>query len=276
MSQFRDKVAVITGAASGIGLSLARALLHEGARVVLADLNQPGLEAAEKLLAQPGRTVSVVTDVSRLEQVEALAQRAQEVFGSVQMLFNNAGVTGGGDAWSTSPLDWHWILGVNLHGVIHGLQSFVPAMLAQNSACYIVNTASAISLLGDHPSAPYQVSKHAVLSLSENLRASLKGSQVQVSCLIPGGVRTGLLDCQQGRPEPLVPGSVEELRWKRHRRRMSLRLDLGMEPDEVAGLVLQALREGRFLIQTHPELTPFFRQRFENLLGDPVTPARPE
>lgn len=273
MEEFRDKVAVITGAASGIGLSLASALLNEGARVVLADINQPGLEAAEKLLARPGQVVSVVTDVSRLEQVEALARRAQEVFGSVQMLFNNAGVTGGADAWSTSPLDWQWVLSVNLHGVIHGLQCFVPAMLAQNTACYIVNTASAISLLGDHPSAPYQVSKHAVMSLSENLRASLKGSQVQVACLIPGGVRTGLLDCQQWRPEPMSPGSAEELHWKRHRRRMSLRLDLGMEPDEVARLVLVALREGRFLIQTHPELTPFFRQRFEELLGEA---ARPE
>ncbi len=170
MKDFAGKVAVVTGAASGIGYALAERCVREGMKVVLADIEEPALaESARKLGAAGGTVVAVRTDVAQATDIEALARRTLEAFGAVHLLCNNAGVGAGGTVWESTLADWEWVLGVNLWGVIHGVRTFVPIMLGQNTEGHIVNTASVAGLLAYHPSASYQVTKHAVVALSDPL-----------------------------------------------------------------------------------------------------------
>jgi NAD(P)-dependent dehydrogenase (short-subunit alcohol dehydrogenase family) len=203
MREFTGKVAVITGAASGIGRGLAQRCVEEGMRVVLADIEAPALAQAEAELRGAGATVlAVPTDVAQARAVEALAERTMQTFGAVHLLCNNAGVGAGGSIWESSLDDWEWVLGVNLWGVIHGVRSFVPLMLAQDTACHVVNTASIAGLLSYHPSASYQVTKHAAVALSEHLYHSLaeRQAKIGVSVLCPGWVRTRILESARNRP----------------------------------------------------------------------------
>ena len=202
MKEFKGKVAVITGAASGIGLAIARRCVREGMRVVLADVEQSALEQAEKSLTAMGGVVKpVLTDVSKPEQVEALAKEAVKAFGAVHLLFNNAGVGAGASIWETSLADWEWVIGVNLWGVLHGIRVFVPIMLDQDTDCYIVNTASVAGLLNHNFCASYQVTKHAVVALSEHLYLTLtqQGSKIKTSVLCPGFVRTRIISSSRNR-----------------------------------------------------------------------------
>jgi NAD(P)-dependent dehydrogenase (short-subunit alcohol dehydrogenase family) len=206
MKEFKDKVAVITGAASGIGRALAERCAHEGMKVVLADVDVDALTATEAALNATGAPVlAVVTDVSKAQDVDALAQRTLSAFGGVHLLCNNACVWAGISAWDTSLSDWEWVLGVNLWGVIHGVHAFVPVMLAQGTAGHIVNTASMAGLLTGRGPAVYRVSKHAVVALSEMLYHQLaqRGAHVKVSVLCPGGVDTQILDAARHRPAHL-------------------------------------------------------------------------
>jgi NADP-dependent 3-hydroxy acid dehydrogenase YdfG len=177
MKEFKDKVAVITGSASGIGLGIARRAVKEGMKVVLAEV------------------ISVVTDVSKLDNIENLAQKAVKTFGEVHLLCNNAGVVAPGALWECVYSDWQWVIGVNLWGVINGIQTFIPIMLQQDNECHIVNTSSMAGILhGDPVLGIYAVSKQAVVALSESLRASfvnpLFRSKIGVSVLLPGVVNT--------------------------------------------------------------------------------------
>ena len=167
VKDFKDKVAVVTGAASGIGRALAERCAQEGMKVVLAGINAENLKKTEQVLRAEGAIVlSVPTDVAKLADIEALAQKTLSAFGAVHLLFNNAGVGAGSTIWESSLADWQWVMGVNLWGVIFGLRIFVPIMLAQDTECHIVNTASIVGLMPPfHPFAPYQVSKHAVVAL---------------------------------------------------------------------------------------------------------------
>ena len=195
MKEFKGKVAVITGAASGIGRGIAERCVREGMKVVLADIDRVTLTTAETELKTAGGTVlGVRTDVSKRREVELLARQTLDAFGQVHVLFNNAGVAAGGTPWEATWNDWEWVIGVNLWGVIHGVKVFTPLMLSQNTECHIINTSSAAGLIVGGASAPYAVTKHAVVALSESLYLTLQqqNSLIKVSVLCPGLVRSKL------------------------------------------------------------------------------------
>jgi len=280
MKDFNSKVAVITGAASGIGRALAERCARLGMKVVLADVEPGALAEVEAdLQARDGTVLAVRTDVSQAKDVEALAQKALTAFGAVHLLCNNAGVATSGTAvWESSLTDWEWVMGVNLWGVIHGVRSFVPIMLAQNTQCHIVNTASLSGLISFPGGSVYAVTKHGVVTLSESLQHELaeRGGKVKVSVLCPGLVKTRILDCARNRPERLAAtapmGPVEAAGWETLREQMQT----AMPPEQVADAVFQAIREERFYILTHPEGKDWIRTRMEDILQErnptPLTP----
>jgi NAD(P)-dependent dehydrogenase (short-subunit alcohol dehydrogenase family) len=259
------RVAVVTGAASGIGLALSRRLSAEGLRVVMADVDGPLLERAAARLEAGGREVlPVTTDVSRPEQVDALRDRALAAFGAVHVVCNNAGValSGGATVWETTPAEWEWVLGVNLWGVINGVRTFVPLLLDQGAG-HIVNTASIAGLTSATLGA-YSVTKHAVVALSESLSVQLRarGDGVGVSVLCPGWVRTNIMRGGSGE------GRAGGMRLAREMARSAI------APDVVAGVALDAIRARRFYVLTHPELSDGIVRRAEAILaGDPPEPA---
>jgi len=279
MKTFKDKVAVVTGAASGIGRGMAERCVQEGMRVVLADIESTALDRAQaELRAAGGEVLAVRTDVSKLEEVQRLAGETLKKFGGVHLLVNNAGVGAGRPIWETTHRDWEWVLGVNLWGVIHGVRTFVPIMLAQGDEGHVVNTASIEGLWSRPRSGPYQVSKHAVVCLSEVLHHDLVESQakVRVSVLCPGAVDTGIVDSWRNRPPELAnaPEDIPILTPAMQERVRLFRQALagGMKPAEVADLVFRAVREERFYIFTHPALKEHVRRRMENILME-RTPA---
>jgi NAD(P)-dependent dehydrogenase (short-subunit alcohol dehydrogenase family) len=203
LKEFKDKVAVITGAASGIGRALAERCAREGMQVVLADMEVEALTTTEAALKATGATVlAVVTDVSKAQDVEALAQKTLQAFGAVHLLCNNAGVWAGTSVWESPLADWEWVLGVNMWGVIHGVRVFVPFMLAQETEGHIVNTASMSGLLTAPGLGAYLVSKHGVVALSETLSHELaqRRAKVKVSVLCPGWVNTQFSEAVRNRP----------------------------------------------------------------------------
>jgi NAD(P)-dependent dehydrogenase (short-subunit alcohol dehydrogenase family) len=272
MKEFKDKVAVITGAASGIGRGLAERCVQEGMKVVLADVEVDALTKAEASLKASGaRVLAVRTDVSRAGEVEALAQKTLDAFGAVHLLCNNAGVAGMvAPAWESTLADWEWVMGVNLWGVIHGVRVFVPMMLAQDTACHVVNTASVAGLISCPGLAAYKVTKHGVVSLSETLYHELaeRGSKVKVSVLCPGVVNTRIMESARNRPgrlpptEPLDPAS--RAGWEALRQLVPA----GMPPAQVADAVFEALRKEEFYILTHPEAKEFISTRMEDILQE--------
>jgi NAD(P)-dependent dehydrogenase (short-subunit alcohol dehydrogenase family) len=282
MKTFKDKVAVITGAASGIGRALAKRCAWEGMRVVLADVEAAALAQAEAELKAAGAEVLAVrTDVSQAEDVEALARATRDAYGGVHLLCNNAGVGTGATAWEATLGDWQWVIGVNLWGVIHGIRSFVPIMLAQEAESHIVNTASIAGLISYAPDAPYHTTKHAIVALSEKLYYDLAvyGPQVGVSVLCPGMVDTRILECERNRPPELrddrtsgEPSPEALAAWEAQQRAIAA----GIAPAEVADRVLAAIAERRFYILTHPELTPLIEARLSAIVSgrNPVDPRQ--
>jgi NAD(P)-dependent dehydrogenase (short-subunit alcohol dehydrogenase family) len=272
MNEFKDKVAVITGAANGIGFGIAERCAQEGMKVVLSGINQDTLDRADEALKPTGATtLCVQADVSKLEDIETLAKRTLEAFGGVHLLVNNAGVAAGGSPWESTIADWQWVMDVNLWGVIYGLQVFVPIMLAQDTECHIVNTSSIAGLLPFFPSAPYQVTKHAVVALTENLHHSLaqQNAKVKASVLCPGWVKTLILDSGRNRPvelqnqpgdEPVSPEQEASLES------LSQAVEAGMSPQEIADTVFQGVRDEVLYILTHPEWNANVRGRMEDIL----------
>jgi NAD(P)-dependent dehydrogenase (short-subunit alcohol dehydrogenase family) len=243
-------VAVVTGGASGIGLGLANGFAAAGCSVVLADVQAEALEtAASEVGAHGGDVMTMVTDVSRADQVEALAAATVERFGAVHVVCNNAGVGGAGDPW-TGPIEtWEWVMGVNFWGVVHGVRAFLPHIVMSGGG-HIVNTASIAGVFPGMTAAPYDASKHAVVAISEDLFLSLQagGIPVGVSCLCPGWVRTGIAESDRNWPTEL--GELPEADPVMEIARGYLRraIDEGMQPAAVADLVLGAIRAGRFWV----------------------------
>ena len=272
MKEFKGRVAVITGAASGIGRAIAQRCAQEGMKVVLAGINEANLIKVETELKAAGATaMSVQTDVAKRSDVEALAQRTLEAHGGVHLLVNNAGVGAGSTVWDSTWNDWEWVMSVNLWGVIYGVKVFTPIMLAQNDEGHIVNTASVAGLLGYHPSACYQVTKHAVVALSENMYRSLaqQNARVKVSVLCPGWVKTRIMDSGRNRPAELrnAPSS-QPVSLEREAVLQGMReaVQAGMSPQHVAEVVFAAIRAEQFYILTHPDWNTSVRRRMEDIL----------
>lgn len=278
MKDLAGKVAVITGAASGIGRGLSRCCAAAGMRVVLADIEEESLEPAlAEIRAGGGEAIAVRTDVSDAAEVESLARRAAEVFGAVHLLCNNAGVGVGTSVWETSLEDWHWVLGVNLWGVVHGVRAFMPYFLKQGGEAHILNTASIQGLVSHHPlSSSYQVSKHAVVALSEQLHYELarRSAKVGVSVLCPGWVRTRI--GTSGRNRPLSARAQETAEFSPDQEDALdyciQALENGADPDQVAACAIAAVRENRFYVLPQPQWLPQVRARMEGIL-DGRTPG---
>jgi len=267
MQEFRDRVAVVTGAASGIGFALAERFAAEGMRVVLADVEAAALADAERRLGGGNRVLAVTTDVSKPEQVDALAERAIGRFGAVHVLCNNAGVSLGGPLWEHTLDDWHWVLGVNLWGVVHGVRAFVPLMIQQGVPAHVVNTASLAGLTSNAFLGIYNVTKHAVVTLSETLAQdlALSDAPVKVSVLCPGFVRTNIADSDRNRPSSLGDGAG--IRPEAFEQAIRTALAAGLAPAEVAAQVVDAIRHERFYVFPHPDIVQDrVRRRLEDIL----------
>lgn len=281
MNTFEGKVAVITGAASGIGRALAERCIQEGMKVVLADVEEQALQqTSRELAAQGAETLAVQTDVSQAGDVERLAQKAYETYSAVHLLFNNAGVGAGKTAWESTLADWEWVLGVNLYGVIHGIRSFVPRMLESGTEGYIVNTASMAGLTSTPGLSVYMTSKHAVVSLTETLyhELTLRGASIGVSVLCPGFVKTRIQDAERNRPTRLqnVPEAhvVQEQKASQTEQEggqlLQQAIREGMSPQQLADMTFAAIREDRFYIYP-PEFKGGIASRMEDIL----TPRNP-
>lgn len=278
MQEFGNKVAVVTGAASGIGNALARKCLDEGMHVVLADIEEAALaRAADELMAQGRNTVLPVrTDVSMKDEIEALAEKAIAEFGAVHLLFNNAGVGASPGVLSGTDADWEWVMGVNLWSVIHGLRVFAPIMHAQNSEGHIVNTASMAGLV--HGGGAYGVTKHAVVALSESAHFELAeaGSKVKVSVLCPGFVQTRIIDSQRNRQERFPQTDLEPTDTQRARMEtVRAMVDGGMPPGQLADIVFGHIRRERLYILTHHNFNEMVENRTRAILsGENPDPIR--
>lgn len=260
------KVAVVTGAASGIGLALAQRFAMNGLAVVLADIDETALGAAAESVERLGvKSLAVRTDVSDEDSVRTLAAAAVERFGSVHVVCNNAGVESVADPWFGPVTSWQWVMGVNLWGVVHGIRAFLP-VLAKQGEGHIVNTASMAGLIpGASP--PYDAAKHAVVAISEDLYKAVKTMRIEVgvSVLCPGLVRTHLLDAARNWPASLGQVPPAAASYAALEPRVRRAVEAGMAPAAVASLVAEAVASGRFWIFTHPDFTEIAMKRWQSI-----------
>ena len=252
MRELRDRVAVVTGAASGIGRATATRLAREGMKVVVADIDASALGTfAEELHTAGHDAIAVPTDVRSREAIEALRDAALATFGAVHVVHNNAGVVAAGAVEEISLELWTWVLDVDLWSVIHGVRTFLPLLKAQGEG-HIVNTASTAGLQANPGIAPYNVAKFGVVALSETMRYELDGTGVGVSVLCPGAVNTRIVQAERNLPTGVAAatGAVAD----RFRNGAGATLaSQGLDPADVAGMVLDGILADRFWIITHPE-----------------------
>ena len=272
MKQLKQKVAVVTGGASGLGRSMALAFAREGMRVAIADVDRGGLETvAGELRALGTKVLAQRVDVSKGDQVEALAKRVVSELGGVHVVCNNAGVALTAPIWETTVADWQWTLGVNLWGVIHGMRVFVPRLIAQDEG-HVVNTASVAGLISPPGSGAYGASKHAVVTLSETLYHDLQehGSSVGVSVLCPAYVPTGIADSERNRPKEFLNPPREPsplLRAKQAMLRKAVQSGK-ISADQVAQMVVAGIKANRFYIVTHPRIMSAVEVRMRDILDE--------
>jgi NAD(P)-dependent dehydrogenase (short-subunit alcohol dehydrogenase family) len=271
MKEVAGKVAVITGAASGIGRGMAEAFAAQGMRLVLSDVERVALEATADSLSRAGSHVhAVVADVSKAKDIEMLAEETLRIFGAVHVLCNNAGVGAGGTpSWTSTLDDWNWVIGVNLMGVVHGVRTFLPIMIKQDVEAHIVNTASMAGLTPGG-GAPYAATKFAVVAFSEIVYQELTrgGFKPRMSVLCPGFVSTNILDSARNRPAEYsdqappstMPGADAFRKW------FADQVKSGLDPRTVGDQVLQAIRDERFYVFTHPDWLRLVEHRTKQIM----------
>ncbi len=258
MSQLTNKVAVITGAASGIGRAIAEKCAREGMKVVLADIEESPLRQTEKEMTTKGANVlGILTDVRKLEDIENLAKEVLDHFGSVDLLCNNAGVgfavNSSTHVWENTLADWRWIFDVNVFGIINGIHVFVPIMLKQDTTCYLINTASMAGIIPPTIGMSiYSVSKYAVIALTESLYHELKrqGSNIKVLALCPGFVKTNLTESERNRPKNYEPKISENLEMQSFLNIFRSSVENGISPEEVAEELFRNLDGEKLYIAT--------------------------
>jgi NAD(P)-dependent dehydrogenase (short-subunit alcohol dehydrogenase family) len=270
MDSLRGKVAAITGAASGLGRAMALAFAREGMDVALADVDLKSLSSVQEEARGLGvRVISLRTDVSKGEDVEAFAKGTVDELGAVHVVCNNAGVSPLGAVWENTVDEWRWILGVNLWGVIHGVRSFAPRLIAQGEG-HFVNTASVAGLICPSGSGAYNVTKHAVVALSETLHHDLRerGSGVGVSVLCPAYVPTGIAESERNRPQDVRPSAKSDATLAREAMLKKAVSSGRLSAEDVARAVLDAVKTGRFYVLTHPRIKGAIRARMDDILEE--------
>ena len=271
MERLADRVAWITGGASGIGLAIAHRLADEKVKLVLVDIEQAALDAAEAQLRENGASVlSIRADVSSGTEVAAAAKRARDTFGLVHIIINNAGVGGGGGPmWSIAEGDWQWTLGVNLWGVIHGIRNLLPALVESGEEGHVINTASMAGLTSTPFMGPYTATKHAVVAMSECLAQELEltKSKVKVSVLCPGFVQTNINTSHrnrgQGFGEPTQTPGAEKFATV-----LDSLVKSGQPAAKIGDDVVRAIKGDKFYILTHPEMKPAIEHRMRQILDE--------
>ncbi|QNA84192.1 SDR family NAD(P)-dependent oxidoreductase [Sphingomonas sp. So64.6b] len=265
MKDFAGRTAFVTGGANGIGLGLARALLAEGCKVAIADIREDAIDAALKTLDNR-HVIGVPLDVASRQGFAEAADRVEAELGPVSLVFNNAGINLFQTIDESSFDDWDWVMGVNLHGVINGVMTFAPRMKARGLGGHIVNTASMASFLCGPQPGIYNTTKFAVRGMSESLRYSLAPFGIGVSVLCPGLVKSHIYASDEVRPDALLAGA------RPVNTEMVGRLEqvhqFGMEPDVIAQRTLDAVRENRFYIFSHPEFKDELRELFDEVIAE--------
>ncbi len=271
-----DTVVVITGAGSGIGQAMADSFAAAGCKLVLADIDDDDVRTTDgEIRARHGvETMTSITDVSKAEEVEALAQATIERFGAVQVICNNAGVLSKGDPWFGPIESWEWTMGVNFWGVVHGVRAFLPRIL-ESGGGHVVNTASIAGLLPG--GASYGASKHAVVAITEDLHHAMELSPVPVgvSCLCPGWVRTAIYEADRHWPDELGPKPEDTAVQEVTANHFRTAIDEGMQPAAVADLVVEAVRNNRYWVFPHPDFVDIVMERFHSI-GEGTNPQRVE
>ena len=276
MQEFEGKVAVVTGAASGIGRAMADAFVAEGMKVVLADVESGPLEAAATELRERGGDVfAVIADVREPAEVDRIGAAAMDVFGGLHVACNNAGVSGGGLSWEIDLETWRWIIDVDLWGVIHGVRTFTP-LIIRSGGGHIVNTASMAGLSSNAGMGPYNVAKHGVVTLSETMYVELEMThpEVGISVLCPGWVRTRINESERNRPDVAAVGDDPDENLLALKEMVGNWIAEGLQPAHVASLVVDAIRERRFYVLTHPEWQGMVRDRVDRMLSGENPSAR--
>jgi NAD(P)-dependent dehydrogenase (short-subunit alcohol dehydrogenase family) len=274
LKTFDQKVAVITGAASGLGRAFADKAAALNMKLVLADVRDAPLQQTlQELTAQGATAVALAGDVAKSEYIEALAKLAMDTYGAVHCLFNNAGVGSGGLVWESTVKDWEWVLNVNLWGVIHGVRIFTPLMLesAKNDPAYeghIVNVSSIAGLISPHLLGVYNVSKHAVVALSESLYHDLAKTEprIHASVLCPGFTPTGISKSHVSRPDEMKNASAPSESMMAAQAMIVKAVSSGkLTAVDVAETTFQAIRDNQFYILTHPKFMPLVKARLDDI-----------
>jgi NAD(P)-dependent dehydrogenase (short-subunit alcohol dehydrogenase family) len=270
MKQLKGKVAAVTGAASGLGRSMALAFAAEGMDLALADVDEVSLSSVQdEVLAKGVRAITLKVDVANAQQIDVFRDQTLTRLGGVHVVCNNAGVSPLGAVWENSVGDWQWILNVNLWGVIHGVRAFTPRLIAQGEG-HIVNTASVAGLISPPGSGAYNVTKHAVVALSETLLHDFKerGHHVGVSVLCPAYVPTGISDSERNRPAGLPAGEKSQATKAKEVILKKAVASGRLSADDVANAVVEAVKQDRFYILTHPRIKGAIQARMEDILQD--------
>lgn len=266
MTEIKNKIAFVTGAASGIGYALCEALIKRGAKVMMSDIDADGLESARKKLNASEQTATVLCDVAKADDVKNAVKVTLETFGKVHLVFNNAGVSLGGRPGKIALEDWKWIVDINLMGVVYGCEAFIPTLIAQGEGGHVVNTASMAGHSTDIGMSPYFATKFAVVGYSEALSKELASVGIGVSCLCPTWVKSNIHNTTE--KAPVAGKYVEAIRESKHYQAVKELIENGMDADVYAELCLNAVENNRLHVFNDPEARQAVVERNESLLSD--------